>query len=257
MLALGTFLLIVVLSLIVERAAILALVQTGMTRQAARFQARSAWTGTGFTTGEAEQIVAHPMRRQILQMLMMVRGAGFVTMIAALVTGIQADDDVEWLTAEIKLAGGIGGMIAIYLVAMSPVFDAVIAPVTKWGLRRFTKLQVADYHSMFHLYEDYEVHEVTIKPGEWIEGRTLTDLDLPEEGVLVLAIERPGGTFIGAPRGGYRIASGDKLVIYGREATLRELQRRQRDAEGERERAESVARHEREKEEQDRHAIEA
>jgi hypothetical protein len=58
-------LLVVILSVVVIRVATVALVHTGMGREAARFQARSAFTGVGYTTSEAESIVTHPVRRRI------------------------------------------------------------------------------------------------------------------------------------------------------------------------------------------------
>jgi hypothetical protein len=50
------------LSLIITRIATTALSLTGLSWEAARFQARSAFTGTGFTTTEAERVVDHPVR---------------------------------------------------------------------------------------------------------------------------------------------------------------------------------------------------
>jgi len=55
---------ILALSLVITRVATVALTMTGLSRQVARFQARSALTGTGFTTSEAETVVNHPVRRQ-------------------------------------------------------------------------------------------------------------------------------------------------------------------------------------------------
>ena len=54
---------VVTLSMVVTRIAAVALVYTGLSHQAARFQARSAFTGVGFTTSEAEHLVNHPVRR--------------------------------------------------------------------------------------------------------------------------------------------------------------------------------------------------
>lgn len=87
MIAIFTLLLIVIISLIVNRVATVALMFTGMSRDAARFQARSAFTGAGFTTLESEQIVTHPVRRRIVLLLMLLGNAGFVTMIATLLGG--------------------------------------------------------------------------------------------------------------------------------------------------------------------------
>ncbi len=54
------------LSLVVARVAAKALILTGLDEGVAHFQARSAMTGTGFTTEESESVVNHPIRRRIL-----------------------------------------------------------------------------------------------------------------------------------------------------------------------------------------------
>lgn len=51
MLAIGTVLAALLLSLLITRIATNALSVTGLSRETARFQARSAFTGVGFTTG--------------------------------------------------------------------------------------------------------------------------------------------------------------------------------------------------------------
>ena len=66
-----SILVILSLSLMVTRIASVALVHTGLGREAARFQARSAFTGVGFTTTESETIVGHPVRRRIVALLML------------------------------------------------------------------------------------------------------------------------------------------------------------------------------------------
>lgn len=76
MLAIITLLLIVALSLIVTRTAAVALTYTGLSQQAASLQARSAFTGVGYTTSEAESLVNHPVRRQVVMLLMLLGNAG-------------------------------------------------------------------------------------------------------------------------------------------------------------------------------------
>jgi len=61
MIAIISLLLVVLLSIIVTRVASIALTHTGISREAARFQARSAFTGSGFTTNESEMVVNHPI----------------------------------------------------------------------------------------------------------------------------------------------------------------------------------------------------
>jgi hypothetical protein len=61
--ALVSLLVTIGLSLLVTRIASVALTMTGVSRDLAKFQARSAFTGVGFTTNEAEKVVARPVRR--------------------------------------------------------------------------------------------------------------------------------------------------------------------------------------------------
>ena len=85
MVALISLFLVLVLSMIVVRLGSVALRMTGMNEGSARFQARSAFTGAGFTTTESEQIMSHPMRRKIVSLLIV---GGNVGIVAASSTGI-------------------------------------------------------------------------------------------------------------------------------------------------------------------------
>ena len=53
------------MSLLVTRIASVALVLTGLSQEASRFQARSALACVGYTTHEAELIVNHPVRQLV------------------------------------------------------------------------------------------------------------------------------------------------------------------------------------------------
>ena len=74
-------LLIISVSYLVVRAASVMLMRTGLEEKRARFQALSAFTGTGFTTKEAELVVNHAQRRKIVTWLMILGNAGLATVI--------------------------------------------------------------------------------------------------------------------------------------------------------------------------------
>lgn len=59
MVALISFFVILLVSLAIVRVAEVMLELTGISKDSARFQARSAFTGTGFTTHEAEMLIKH------------------------------------------------------------------------------------------------------------------------------------------------------------------------------------------------------
>jgi Trk-type K+ transport system membrane component len=81
--------LILVFSILINRVASIALMHTGLSRESSRFQARSAFTGVGFTTSESEKVVNHPVRRRILLILMILGNAGIVTGVASLIIVFQ------------------------------------------------------------------------------------------------------------------------------------------------------------------------
>lgn len=51
---------------------------------------------------------------------------------------------------------------------------------------------------------------------DWLANKTLNQLRLNEEGVLVLGINKANGKFIGAPRGETKILKDDTVTLYGR-----------------------------------------
>ncbi len=239
MIALISLFVVVVLSLIITRVATVALTLTGLSREVARFQARSAFSGVGFTTSESELVVSHPVRRRIVLLLMLLGNAGFVSAIASLILSfLSAAGPREVALRLVILLLGLGSLWAL---ARSRLVDRYMGHVIGWALRRWTHLEVRDYADLLDLHGDYRVVERVVEPGDWLAGRTLADLKLREEGVLVLGIRRRDGTYVGAPRGWTEIRPGDTLIIYGRAALLDELCRRRAGPEGDQAHLRAVA----------------
>jgi Trk-type K+ transport system membrane component len=76
-----------------SRVAAVALTHTGLSKESSKFQARSAFTGVGFTTNESEKVVNHPVRRKILLILMILGNAGIISGITSLIVGFSDIDD--------------------------------------------------------------------------------------------------------------------------------------------------------------------
>jgi hypothetical protein len=243
MIAVISVLLILTISILVMRVASVALVHTGMGREAARFQARSAFTGAGFTTSEAESVVSHPVRRRIVAWLMLAGNVGIVTAMSSLLLSFvdMRGGQGAWLLLGVLVAG-VG---ALLLVSSSAWVDRYLCRTISWALNRFTQLDARDYARLLHLREDYGVSDLRVQPGEWLSGRTLAEAGLSKEGILVLGIECPGGQFIGAPALDTEIRERDRLLLYGRTPRIAEIDRRRTDGDGERSHHEAVAEQER------------
>jgi len=241
--ALISILLVLVLSLLIVRVATVALTLTGMSHHLARFQARSAFTGAGFTTDESERAVNHPVRRRIIMMLMLTGNAGIVTAMASLMLSlIGADDesahwyDAVWVRITIIMVMVVG----VWTIAQSGTFERWMARRIRWALRRWTDLDVRDYAALLHLSGDYHVTEMKIGEGDWLAGKQLRQAHLSAEGVLVLGVERGDGSYIGAPRGKTELKAGDTLLIYGRQNRIAELDKRPAGSEGSRKHVNAV-----------------
>src|SRR4030042_6707082 len=91
-----------------------ALQLTGIEPDVARFQALSAFSGTGCTTRESERVVGHKTRRQIVTILIILGNAGLVTIIATLVASMAKARDESYTWFFIRLATIVVGIVVLY-----------------------------------------------------------------------------------------------------------------------------------------------
>lgn len=234
-------LVLVGLSLIVTRVGAAALEATGVSPDLAHFQARSAFTGVGYTTGEAESVARHPVRRRIVLLLMLLGNAGLVSVVASLVLGFSG---AGGRGAALRLAVLVGGLLLLFVVTRTRWFERLMKRSIRVAARRWTGLEVRDYVELLDVSENYAIHDVTVSEGDWLADTELRHLDLPSEGVLVLGIRSPDGTFAGAPRPDTRIRPGDVVLLYGRAEALEELRGRRKGTGGDAEHTQGQRRHE-------------
>jgi len=233
MIAVVSLLLILTLSILITRIATVALTHTGLSRQSAKFQARSAFTGVGFTKSESEHVVSHPIRRKILLFLMLLGNAGIITAVTSLI--LTFVDLKGSSTAALKIGILMAGIIALWAIASSKLFDRHLSNLISRFLSRYSRLDVKDYASLLHLSGEYRITEMRVAPEDWMANRSLKKLKLSDEGVMVLGITRENGTFIGAPEGPTKIKPDDTLILYGRASDFENLDERKKGRKGNRE----------------------
>jgi hypothetical protein len=239
MIAIISLLTILTLTMIVTRIATVALMHTGLSREVARFQARSALSGVGYTTSESEKIVGHPVRRRIFLLLMLVGNIGIVTVVSSLILSFMNLDRSDTLTERIIILG-VGLAILIFLVS-SRWIDRRLSRIISWALKRYTHIDIQDYSSLLHLARDYRVTELFVEPNDWLAEKELKELNLPAEGVLVLGITRGDGAYIGTPQASTIIMPNDNLILYGRASALENIDRRPKGKRGDRAHAKAIA----------------
>jgi hypothetical protein len=237
-------------SLIVTRLATIALGLTGLSQEAARFQARSAFTGTGFTTSEAEKVVEHPVRRRIIMLLMTARSAGLVSIIISLILSFGTGDGQR--AQLLRLLGLTGGVVVLWLLSSSRYVDRYVTRIMERALERWTDLDTRDYAGLLKLSGEYTIKELRVEEGDWLADKKLKNCRLAQEGINVLGIYRSDGSYVGAPKGDTEIYDDNTLILYGRAKVLRELDQRKADLSGDRAHEQAVSDQKQQEAEQDR-----
>lgn len=205
-------------ALLVVRIGAIALRMTGLSPDVATFQAASAFSGAGYTTEEAEFTVSEPSRRTIVIWLIRLGSIGVVSALASVLLSFINAEGEDFLTLIYVLSGVVG----ILLLARSHLLNRAVTPVIEWALDQTTDLAIQDYTKVLGLQSEYRVAEVEINEDEWLADDTARGLDLSDEGVILLGIER-NGDYIGAPGPDTEIQSRDTVVLYGKEDRLQEL----------------------------------
>ena len=202
---------------------------TGVSREMARFQARSAFCTVGFTTSESESMVNHPVRRRIIMLLMLAGNIGFVSIIVTGVSSFGGDSTIPSFSKLLMLVGVLG---TLWVIGSSKWIDDKMFRLISWTLKRVSNLEAHDYHALLHLQEGYYVTTLQVEETDWLVGRSLGQLRLSDVGVTILGIKRADGAFLGAPVGGAYIRKGDTLIVYGVRESIERLDRQRGDTNG-------------------------
>jgi len=224
------FLIAVIASFIVVRIGAVAFQLTGLEWSLAKFQALSCFSGTGFTTREAELVVGHPRRRQIASALMVLGNAGLVTLVATFANSIRprsglGSSPLYWVW------GGWGPLvnmviIAVALYAIFRVFthSSVGRRLTDYLRRRVVRSGLVEPVSVEELLVSsggYGVVGAEIRADWPMLGLTLAKSGLRQKDISVLVIRR-GDDPITNPPANTRIQIGDRLICFGKLDQMRQ-----------------------------------
>jgi NhaP-type Na+/H+ and K+/H+ antiporter len=234
----ASLLLVVTLGLLITPVATVALRTTGLSTEVARFQARSAFTGVGFTTVESEDILAHPA-----QGLMVLSSAGLAGTLASLLQSFTGTTGYRQPAGRIVVL--VVGLFALWRLASSSWVDTRLSRAIELVLRRWTALEARDYVRLLQIGGSYSIDEIDVDDDDWVEGRPLRDLRLNREGVVVLGVRRADGRDVGVPSGATTIQAGDTVIVYGEVGQLDEFRDRKEGVSGDEAHERASARHRR------------
>lgn len=249
MTAVISLLVIITFSILATRIGTIAFIHTGLSKDAAKFQARSAYLGVGFTTQESELVVNDPVRRKILTVLIFLGNAGIITTISSVIFSFISIEESGFFSTEIIVL--FSGLLLLITLSRSKFVDRKLSILINKALSRYTYLDVKDYYSLLHLEENYRVSEIKVKKEDWLTNKTLKKLELDAEGIRVLGVRRLNGRYIGAPKGETKIKEGDVLILYGKIKTLQSLENRKEGSSGDMEHSNAVTEQKRREQEQE------
>jgi hypothetical protein len=216
----GILLVAILVSFIIVRIGGFALQLTGIEPDVARFQALSAFSGTGFTTREAERVVGHRTRRRIVTILIVLGNAGTVTVIATLVASFtQVSGDI-WLFF-IRLAIIIGGIFGLYqLIIRSNYGSRIPAWLRRPVINRVLRGAPA-VEEIFHVEKDWAISLVMIRESSESVGQSVADITA-EGDIEILSIDR-AGAYLTRPNWDEKIMEGDRLLVYANRKSVKRI----------------------------------
>lgn len=227
------FTLTLVISFTVVRVGAIAFQLTGLEWSLAKFQALSCFTGTGFTTKEAELITANPQRKKIASVLMVLGNAGLVTLILTGASTVISEKDILSALSKSYLPF-YGEQIAKFVNILTLILIVIIVykiftnKKITFKLTNFLRDKIAkkDFFQRVSIEElllatgGYGVSRVKVFGESSVINKTLAETDLRKRDITILAVVR-GEETIANPKADTPILRGDELVCFGRLENIR------------------------------------
>jgi len=224
----------IIVSLVVVRIGAIAFQLTGLNWNIAKFQALSCFSGTGFTTREAELVLGHPQRRRIASYLMILGNAGLVTLIATFANSLSPDTIflkysfpyipaflpailVPWINLGIIILA----LFLIYKYANSSALVKKLSAKIREKLIKNKIIIPVSHEELLMTTGDYGITQIEVNDKSPLLNKTLLASALKKQDISVLVIEREGKA-IANPPSGTMIALDDRVVCFGKLENIRE-----------------------------------
>jgi Trk-type K+ transport system membrane component len=227
------FIIVLVVSFIIVRIGAIAFQLTGLEWSLAKFQALSCFTGTGFTTKEAELITGNRQRRRIASVLMVLGNAGLVIMIATFASSLNPQQALEsglskpllpiippYLVRWLNLLIIIVAVFVIYKVFTNPKLSSKLTNFLRKRIIRKEIFQKVTFEELLFMTGGYGISRVAVYAGSPVANKTLAESQLRSYDINVLAIVREGQT-IPNPSAGTMMLLQDELVCFGKLENIR------------------------------------
>lgn len=222
------FIIVLIASFLIVRIGAIAFQLTGLEWSLAKFQSLSCFTGTGFTTKEAELIVTNKQRRRIASILMVLGNAGFITLIATAASALNPkiaiwaklsesflpfsvpESVVPWVNIIIIVLA----VYVIYKVFTHKKFAKKITDGLRKKILRRELIKQVSFEELLFLAGGYGISRIDISEDSPLIDKSLAEAGLRKKDITVLAIVR-GDSTIANPGANIKIRIGDELISFG------------------------------------------
>jgi len=228
------FILVLIASFIIVRIGAVAFQMTGLEWSLAKFQSLSCFSGTGFTTKEAELITGDQRRRRIASILIVLGNAGLVTMIATVASALNPEQVLIVRFSEsflpfsipsamvpwINLIVIIVGLLVIYKISTNRKIAGKITRYLRKRIRKKDLLKPVSFEELLLLTGGYGISRIEVCENSPLIDKTLMESDLRKNDITILAVVR-GSETIPNPTALVTIHKGDELIAFGKLQNIR------------------------------------
>ncbi len=228
------FIIVLMASWIVVRIGAVAFQLTGLEWSLAKFQSLSCFSGTGFTTKEAELITGDSRRRRIASVLMVLGNAGLVTMIASMASAFNPQQILIARLSEsllpvsipsvlvpwVNLAVIVLGLLVIYMVFTNRRFARMLTSYLRKKIVKKELFKPVSFEELLFLTGGYGISRIEVCQDSPLINKALAESDLRKNDITVLAIIRDNTTMPN-PSASVTIQRGDELISFGKLENIR------------------------------------
>lgn len=186
---------------------------TGLKKEIARFQVISMFTATGFTTGESELILEHPIRRRLSTFLILF-GVFSLAVVISSISNILSD---EFRSIELGMITLV--LIGLYLILSTLKVKRYLEKSFEGHLEKQYNLADLPLRDVMYFDEDDVIIELPIHKNSSVIGKKLKDVIKMEDDMLVLFIKR-GDVTLRKDSYTTEIQEGDMIFLYGNQDSL-------------------------------------
>ena len=229
------FIIVLVTSFIVVRIGAIAFQLTGLEWSLAKFQSLSCFSGTGFTTREAELITGHEHRRQVASVLMVLGNAGLVTLIATAAGALNPQNTLlgwlsesflpfvpKWLVLWVNMGIIVLALVVVFKLFLNKKFTRPLTDYLRKKIIRKAFFNPVCFEEVSVFPDGYSLFRIWVADNSPLAGRSLAESALSKSGIRIVAVISDEQT-LPDPDPETSIKPGQELIAFGKSDALHRI----------------------------------